>query len=250
MTKSGFFCKDSFEHNLCVVDISVGYSGNHTEMTDIHNEHTQVKEVVDLPISTPDTTPIVSNDSSLTIDKIPGRRTLDVTFYRSLFKEEEKPKRKPIRSGYNRKSKSYNKYKQEQRDEFLKLYKEHRKSYKASTYAELVNVPTSIIYSWMKMASEGGDLQYVKDRNDFHRVVTPEKIQYIGEIIDKGGENLTEKRLAEMMKEHFHMEKEVNQSTISRLLHSKLMKKVTGKTYSLKTTGKKDNSNSTPESSK
>lgn len=99
----------------------------------------------------------------------------------------------------------------------------------------------------MKCTDEDSDLQYRKDRNDFHRIGTTEKIEYISDLIDSSQDNLTEKKMAQMMKNQFHMDKEANQSTISRLLHSKIIEEVTGKTYSLKMTVKRSKKANTEE---
>ena len=242
----------SFFSFFLKVSMSNSNNGDRTEMVYVNlrnpiAKEAFVKEANDLVIARPGPVVPEVNKDNLSILRDIMRKDAMLKTMKENATAKRKESNPSIVPCYNRRFKKNNKYRQEQRDKFLELYKQHRRHYKASTYAQLVSVPTSIIYSWMKLADEGSDLQYRKDRNDFHRIVTTEKIQYISDLIGSGQDNLTEKKMAQMMKDQFHMDKEVNQSTISRLLHSKVMEEVTGKTYSLKMTVKRSKKANTEE---
>lgn len=149
-------------------------------------------------------------------------------------RERAAPPPEPPRPRGNRTYSKNNKYSQEQRDYFLRLFREHGTHWKGTTYAAKVKVPVHMIYSWKRVLRINNSLEYKRNRNSYRCLLSPAHLRYLSDEIDGAREDMTLSSMAEKLAEAFPGSTEVSPSTVSRALKGERIKEVTGREYSIK----------------
>ena len=152
-------------------------------------------------------------------------------------KKPASPKVKPQRKNH-RLLEHNNKYSQEQRDLFERLYLQHKRKWSAATYAEKVHVTRETIYSWTHILNTKKTLKYC-NRSVYQEILTVEELRYLGDEIIPENNMITQEQMAEKLHAAFPDLPIVSTSTICRYLKSPLMEEACGRDYSLKVTSQR-----------
>lgn len=176
------------------------------------------------------------NIEETTAEVTRAKEVHDVSKIRSK-KKPAAPKPKPPRKNHRILTKN-NKYSQEQRDMFEKLYREHRGKWSAATYANKLRVDVRVIYSWTHILKKNKTLKYC-NRSAYQELLNAAELRYLGDELISQNNMMTQQQMADKLHMAFPDMPVVSASTICRYLKSPLMEEACGRDYSLKVTSER-----------